>query len=84
VNTDLIRFAGDLDTLKQRGVAVQRFNLASEPAAFVAEPQVKETLAANGNDCLPLILADGVLVSKGRYPGLDELMQWTGLAETSL
>ena len=79
VNPKLVQFAGDLDELKQRGVTVSRFNLSSEPAAFVAEPLVKETLAKEGNECLPLILADGIIVSKGNYPTRKELMQWAGL-----
>ncbi len=79
VNPKLVQFAGDLDELKQCGVTVSRFNLSSEPAAFVAEPLVKETLAKEGNGCLPLILANGVVVSTGKYPTRNELMQWAGL-----
>jgi hypothetical protein len=79
VNPKLVQFAGDLDELKQRGVTVSRFNLSSEPAAFVAEPLVKEALAKEGNGCLPLILVNGSIVSKGNYPTRNELMQWAGL-----
>jgi hypothetical protein len=79
VNPKLIQLAGALDELKQRGVTVQRFNLSSDPAAFVAEPLVKETLAAEGNNCLPLILANGNIVSKSKYPTRNELLLWAGL-----
>lgn len=79
VNPKLLKFAGDLDELKQHGVAVTRFNLSSEPDAFVAEPLVKATLASTGNECLPLILANGKIVSTGTYPTRKELMQWAGL-----
>ncbi len=36
VDPVLPRFAADLDWLKSQGHAVERFNLAQQPAAFVA------------------------------------------------
>ena len=75
VDTELVRFAGDLEFLKKNGVAVQRFNLSSEPAAFVAEPLVKETLANEGNDALPLVLVNGEIVGKGSYPSREDLLK---------
>jgi hypothetical protein len=75
VNPELVRFAGDLEFFRQQGVTVQRFNLSSEPAAFVAEPLVKEALSNDGNDCLPLILVNGKIASKGRYPARDDLQR---------
>ncbi len=79
VNTDLVRFAGDLEFLKQNGVAVKRYNLSSEPAVFVQNAVVKQTLTAEGNDCLPLVLIDGKLFSKGRYPARNELLKAVGI-----
>jgi len=80
VNSELVRFSSDLESLRKLGVAVKRFNLSSEPAAFVAKPRVKETLAKEGNDSLPLILAGGKIVSQGRYPCREELQR---MVETS-
>ncbi len=80
VNTDLVRFAGDLEFLKQNGVSVKRYNLSSEPAAFVQNAIVKQALTAEGNDCLPLVFIDGKLFSKGRYPARGELINEAELA----
>ncbi|MDF7807474.1 arsenite efflux transporter metallochaperone ArsD [Pontiellaceae bacterium B12219] len=79
VDTELVQFANLLRNLDSTKVNVERYNLSQEPAAFVAEPLVKETLAQEGNGCLPLILVDGELISKGKYPAGTELMQWLGL-----
>ncbi len=79
VNSELVRFAGDLAFLKTQGIEVKRFNMSSEPAAFVASAQVKQALNDEGNDCLPLILIDGKLASKGCYPARDELLKAAGL-----
>lgn len=79
VNSELVRFSGDLEYLKQKGVAVTRYNLSSEPAAFVQNELVKQALNDDGNDCLPVVLIDGKLVSKGRYPARTELLEAAGM-----
>lgn len=74
VNPELPRFAADLDWLKKQGVQVERFNLAQQPAAFASNELVKCTLAEEGQNCLPLILVDGKIVSRCAYPTRQELM----------
>lgn len=37
VDPKLVRFSADLDWLKSQGVAVERFNLSQEPAAFAGD-----------------------------------------------
>ena len=76
----LAQFASSLEWLKQKGVAVSRYNLGHEPGAFVQNPAVKGTLDREGIGCLPLVIADGQIVSKGRYPSRDELGDKLGLA----
>ena len=70
---ELAQFASSLEWLKERGIAVSRFNLGHEPGAFVTNAMVKGTLAADGIACLPLVIADGKILSKGRYPSREEL-----------
>jgi hypothetical protein len=45
VDSDLARFAADVDWLQQQGVAVKRFNLSQQPGAFAETPAVKDALA---------------------------------------
>lgn len=80
VDPVLPRFAADLDWLKGQGLAVERYNLAQEPAAFVANPTVTEALRERGNGCLPLILVDGFIVSDGHYPARATLAALIRLA----
>jgi hypothetical protein len=42
VDPALVRFASDLERLKENGVEVERFNLSQEPAKFAAQPAVTE------------------------------------------
>jgi hypothetical protein len=79
VDTRLVRFAADLEWLRGRGVPVRRYNLGHEPTEFVKEPRVRSALQAEGPECLPLVLAGGEIVSRGRHPGRDELAAWGGI-----
>jgi AhpD family alkylhydroperoxidase len=76
VDPQLPRFAADLEWLAGKGVLVERFNLAQQPEAFAANGQVKQALTADGTDCLPLVLVNGVIVSKGTYPEREQLARW--------
>jgi len=73
VDPALVRFAADLHWLANQRVAVERYNLAQQPQAFAASATVKSALAEYGNSCLPLILLDGAIASKGEYPTREEL-----------
>ena len=80
VDKVLTRFAADLFWLKNQGVAVSRYNLAQQPLGFAENETVR---AAMGEDdaCLPLILVDGKIVSRGRYPERQELAEFCGVTE---
>lgn len=79
VDPALVRFAADLHWLANQKIAVERHNLAQQPQAFAASPVVKRALEEHGNDCLPLILLDGSIISQGRYPTRDELARLAGV-----
>jgi len=78
-DAELSRFAADLKRLAEAGAEVRRFNLAREPEAFVAAASIRKLLDEIGSSALPAIVANGVLVSQGRYPVTAELASWAGL-----
>lgn len=78
VDPTLVQLAADLEWLREQGVTVERYNLTQQPAAFVANPVVKDSLTTAGNDCLPLTLADGAVVSEGEYPSREALAGFAG------
>lgn len=78
VDLVLPRFVADLDWLKSLGHQVDRYNLAQQPMAFTQNTQIHQLLATQGTDCLPVILVDGQVVSRGEYPSRDQLATWVG------
>jgi hypothetical protein len=79
VDAKVVQFASDLAWLKQQGGEVERFNLAQQPAAFVSQPLVRDALASLGNDCLPLVLVDGVIATRSIYPTREQLATLAGV-----
>lgn len=76
----LVQFAADLKWVEERGVTVTRYNLGKEPQAFSDHPAVAAELEAGSR--LPVIVADGLIVSSGTYPSREQLAQALGLAAT--
>ncbi len=79
VDPALARFSSDLHWLANQRVVVERYNLAQQPQAFAASDIVKAALQEYGNKCLPLILLNGAIVSKGTYPDRDVLASLAGV-----
>ena len=77
VDPVLPRFAADLDWLRRKGIRVERFNLSQQPGAFAANRIVKAALDEDGTACLPLIIVNGSVASRGTYPDRDSLMRMT-------
>lgn len=63
----MAQFASAMDGLNKQGVEVERYELSSRPDAFATNETVKAALESDGVDCLPLIIVDGEIVSKGTY-----------------
>lgn len=79
VDPALVEFSADLDWLKRQGVEVERYNLSQQTQAFVSNTTVSDALKKDGNECLPLILIDGTIVSQGAYLKRDELAKIAGI-----
>lgn len=82
VDPVLPQFAADLQWLKSQGHQVERYNLAQQPQAFLQNPTVHQLLATEGTNPLPLVLVNGLIVSRQVYPTRDQLTGWTASPRT--
>ena len=71
-------FEQRLDWLEANGFLVERFDPYREPAEAARLPAVAESLARQGELCLPLILLDGVIVSSAVRPTRAQLARIVG------
>ena len=80
VDPELLRISTVLNTLKENGVEVQRYNLTSAPKEFVNHKAVAEFLNKFGPDKLPVVMVDDFIVITGRYPSNEEFTSWLELS----
>ena len=84
VDPALVTFSADLQWLERQGVQVQRINPAHQPTLFAASELVREELKRHGGECLPLVVVNDTVVSRGVFPTRNQLAGWTGITLSSL
>lgn len=84
VDPELLRVATVLNNLKNKGVVVERFNLTSNPQAFVDNKVINELLNTEGVDVLPVIVVDGEVVKTKAYPTNEEFCTMLDIPESYL
>ena len=73
-------FEERLDWLEGFGLLVERFDPGAAPAEVVAREAVRDLLSTEGSRCLPLILVNDVVVSRGVHPSRTQLARAVGQA----
>ena len=79
VDPKLVQFAADIEWLKGKGVTVERYNLAQQPDRFADCKSVTDAMVLAADLCLPLILANGEIVSRNTYPKRADLARLAGV-----
>lgn len=79
IDPELLRVTTVLNTLKENGIEVDRFNLTSAPMEFVNNAAVSAYLKQFGPDKLPVVTVDEMIVIAGRYPTNEEFTSWLEL-----
>ena len=75
VNKELLRVSTVLNTLKNKGVLIERYNLTSNPQIFVDNKEINEILNTKGIDALPVIMLEGIVIKEGGYPTNQEICE---------
>ena len=71
VDPKLVLFSTALGWLGKQGIEVRRYNPTRQYDAFAGNADVVKTINERGNDCLPLILVDGRIVSAVNWTQSD-------------
>ena len=75
VDPELISISTTLNTLKNQGIEISRFNLNSAPMEFVKSDTVNKYINEKGVEGLPCVTLDGEIVIGGRYPTNAEILK---------
>ena len=79
IDPNLMRIAVIVDTLKKKGVNINRHNLKDEPMIYVTNTKVNDLLQAKGVEVLPITLVDGEVAVTGEYPSTRQMAEWSGV-----
>jgi hypothetical protein len=75
----LVKMNDAVLALKKQGVKVERFNIAQQPRAFMANKRVAYLLHKNGKKSLPVTHVNGKVFKEGEYPSYEELCNALGI-----
>jgi arsenite methyltransferase len=81
VDERLVQFSAALAWLRAQGIQVERYNPTQQYDAFAGNTAVVRAINTLGTECLPLILMDGEIVSRGGYPSKEELAVMAGIED---
>lgn len=84
IDPELMRIAVVLETLKKKGIPVERFNLRDNPQVYVSTKVVNDCLMAEGAEVFPIITLDGKIVLKKVYPTNKQISEWLNIPEEEL
>lgn len=84
VDPQLLRVSTVLNSLKKKGIIVERYNLTSNPQAFVDNKVINEILNKDGVDVLPVTIVDDVVVKTKSYPTNEEFCKFLEIPEDYL
>ncbi len=84
VDPELTRVASAVYSIGQKGFDIKRFNLTSEPNAFVENSEITKILTEQGPNVLPVTLVNGQVEKIGEYPTNEELSEWLGIKPEEL
>ena len=79
INTELMRIAVVIETLKKQGITVTRHNLRDEPQVYVTNLVVNDYLQKYGAEALPITLVDGEVAVSKTYPTTRQMSEWSGV-----
>lgn len=84
VDPELLRVSTFLNELEGEGRKITRYNLSSDPMAFVTNKEVNDTIANEGTEALPITVVDGEIRQKGSYPSNANFAEWAGMTREDI
>ncbi|WP_099191862.1 arsenite efflux transporter metallochaperone ArsD [Tepidibacter mesophilus] len=84
VDPELLRVSTVINNLKNNGIVVERYNLASEPQAFVDNKMINELLNNEGVNILPVTIVDDKIVKTKEYLKTEEFYKLLGVSNDVL
>lgn len=84
IDPELMRIAVVIESLKKKGVIIERFNLRDHPQVYVDNKVINEYLMKESAEVLPITTLDGEVVLTKHYPSNAQIAEWLNVKEEDL
>jgi len=84
IDPELMRIAVVIESLKKKGVIIERFNLRDHPQVYVDTKAVNECLMKESAEILPITTLDGEVILTKKYPTNKQISEWLNVPEEEL
>ena len=84
IDPELMRIAVVIESLKKKGVIIERFNLRDHPQVYVDNKKINEYLMKESAEVLPITTLDGEVVLTKQYPSNKQIAEWLNVPEEDL
>lgn len=84
VDPELLRVSTFLNEMEGEGRKISRYNLSSDPMAFVTNKEINDIIANEGTEALPITVVDGEIRQKGSYPSNANFAEWAGMTREDI
>lgn len=84
VDPELLRISTVLNNLKNNGIVVERYNLSSNPQAFIDNQEINKIINEEGVEILPVTIVDGKVVKTKGYLTDKQISQVLSVPEEYL
>lgn len=84
IDPELMRIAVVVETMKRKGIIIERYNLRDNPQVYIDIKTINDFLMKEGVEKLPVTTVDGEIVVKGAYPTNKQIAEWLNISEEKL
>ena len=84
VNSELLRVDAIINNLKTQDIEIERYNLTSNPQAFIDNKKINQLINIDGTDVLPITMIDGEIAKMKAYPTDEEFFEMLDAANKTL
>jgi hypothetical protein len=81
IDPELMRIAVVVETLKRKGIIIERYNLRDNPQVYVDNKVINEFLMKEGAEKLPVTTVDGEITVTETYPTNKQIAEWVDVEE---
>ncbi|EKB03359.1 MULTISPECIES: arsenite efflux transporter metallochaperone ArsD [Myroides] len=84
IDPELMRIAVVIESLKKKGILIERFNLRDNPQVYVDTKVVNDFIQKESIDNFPITTLNGVIVLTKSYPSNKQISEWLEVSESDL